>query len=260
MDALEAIVLGILEGITEFLPISSTGHLILANRLLGIPSDAFVTSFEIAIQLGAIAAAALLYARRLLVDPVLLRKVVVAFVPTAVVGVLAYPLVKERLLGDVDVVLAALLVGGVAILVLEPWLARRRDPARGLDALTYRHAALIGLCQSLALVPGVSRAAATILGGLVLGYGRRAVVEFSFLLALPTMGAATALDLWKTSGSFSASGWGLVGVGFAAALATAVLAIRFLLRFVETHTFVPFGVYRIALAAVLLAVFSLGAG
>jgi len=202
MTLLQALVLGIVEGLTEFLPISSTGHLILAAKLLGLAQTEFQKSFEIVIQLGAILAVVVLYWRSFL-RPKVLAKVIAAFIPTGIIGLALYHLVKTYLLGNEMVVLAALALGGLVLILFELW---HREPAGAVgevDSVTYLQAIGIGLFQALAIIPGVSRSGATIVGGLAMGLTRETIVEFSFLLAVPTMLAATGLDLIKNASSFS---------------------------------------------------------
>jgi undecaprenyl-diphosphatase len=249
MNLIHAVILGIVEGITEFLPISSTGHLILASALLGLPGSAFVKSFEISIQLGAILSVVVLYARKLVMDRETMKKIIVAFLPTGIIGFLLYRLIKHYLMGSSLVVIVAMAVGGILLIVIE---MRQKNAPPGVATISYRQAFLIGVAQSLAVVPGVSRSAATILGGLALGVERKAVVEFSFLLAVPTMMAATGLDLLKTGASFKFAEIELLAAGFVVSFVVALLSIKFLLRFIQTHTFIPFGIYRIA-AAILFA-------
>lgn len=254
MDPLSAVILGIVEGLTEFLPVSSTGHLILASRLLGLPDSEFLKSFEIAIQLGAICAVAVMYGKTLLTDRAALKRIAIAFVPTGVLGLVFHSFVKEHLLGNEAVVLWALVLGGVALIAFEKFHAASRanarsKPAVGVGKMTYRQAFVIGVAQSLAMVPGVSRSAATIVAGLAQGIDRKTVVEFSFLLAVPTMLAATGLDLAKSGASFTASQYAQLAVGFIVSAIVAAITVRFLLAYVRTRTFVPFGVYRIAVAA-----------
>ena len=249
---LYAIILGLVEGITEFLPISSTGHLILTSSLLKIPETNFLKTFEIAIQLGAILAVVVLYWRKLLLQKEVLTRVIIAFLPTAILGLLLYKVVKRYLLGNVEVVLWSLAAGGILLIVFE-LLHKEKEAAIGeVEQLSYQQAAAIGLFQSLAFIPGVSRAAATIVGGLLLGLKRKTIVEFSFLLAIPTMAAATGLDLVKNAGSFSGEQFGLLGVGFLVSFLTALVAIKWLLRFIEKHNFVWCGVYRITIAIVFM--------
>lgn len=252
MTILDSIVLGVVEGLTEFLPVSSTGHLILAGNVLGIPETEFLKSFDIAIQLGAILAVVALYFRPLL-DIEMLKRLVVAFIPTGVAGFTLYPFIKTYLLGNEAVVLGALFLGGIALIAFE-MLHRESDiPEEALESMSFKQAFLIGVFQAVAIVPGVSRSAATILGGLLLGMKRIAIVEFSFLLAVPTMAAATGYDLLKNAGAFSGSDLSVLAVGFITSFIVALFAIKFLLAFVRTHSFIPFGIYRILLAALFFA-------
>jgi undecaprenyl-diphosphatase len=248
MDFLQAIVLGIIEGITEFLPISSTGHLILGAHLMGLEESNFLKSFEIAIQLGAILSIVYLYWHKVTTNSNLFKKLVVAFVPTAVIGLIAYPFIKEHLLGSQEVVLWALFLGGVAIFVFEKWFSEKHTPTANLESMSYKQALGIGFAQAVAVIPGVSRAAATIIGGMVAGIDRRSIVEFSFLLAVPTMAAATGLDLVKSGGSFSSQEFMVMGVGFIVSFLTALLAVKWLLKYIQNNNFIAFGIYRIGLA------------
>jgi undecaprenyl-diphosphatase len=254
MTLLQAIILGIVEGLTEFLPISSTGHLILASKLLGLSQTDFQKSFEIAIQLGAIASVIMLYWRSFL-DPAVLSRVLVAFIPTGVIGFALYKVVKTYLFDSEAVVLWALGLGGVALIVFELLHREREDAVDDVASISYTKALLIGVFQSLSIVPGVSRAGATIVGGLILGLTRTTIVLFSFLLAVPTMLAATGYDLLKNASSFSAGQFGVLAAGFIASFVVALLAIKFLLAFVRTHTFIPFGIYRIVIALIFAFAF-----
>lgn len=247
-----AVVLGVVEGLTEFLPISSTGHLIVVAKFLRLPDSEFLKSFEIIIQLGAILAVVVLYAKRLFVNRERLVKLMAAFIPTALVGLVLYKFVKQYFLGNSDLVAWSLIIGGIILLAFEYWHARKNKPEQGLEFLTYRHAVFIGLFQAIAIVPGVSRAAATIIGALWLGYKREAAVEFSFLLAIPTMLAATVLDLYKSGGSITSDQFGLLGVGFVTAFFVALASVLWLLKFIKNHTFTGFGVYRIIAGIVFL--------
>lgn len=249
MSYLEALILGVVEGITEFLPISSTGHLILTTSLLGIEHTEFVKTFEIAIQFGAILSVVALYWRSFL-DFEILKRLAAAFLPTAIIGLLLYKFIKAYLLGNEMVVVLALALGGIALIVFELMHQEQEGSADGLHQITYKQAFLIGLFQSLAVVPGVSRSAATIVGGLLLGVQRVSIVEFSFLLAVPTMLAATVLDLLKTSSTFTQNEWVTLGVGFVVSFIVALASIVWLLKFVRTHTFISFGIYRIVIALV----------
>jgi undecaprenyl-diphosphatase len=253
MTYLHALVLGLVEGITEFLPISSTGHLILAGHVLGISGD-FLKTFEIFIQLGAILAVVVLYFKKLLGNWKIFSRVAVAFVPTAVLGLALYKVIKTYLLGSTSVVLWSLLVGGIALVLFERARKGKSADVRELESISYKQALLVGLCQSVAMIPGISRSAATIVGGLALGISREAIVEFSFLLAVPTMAAATGLDLIKSAPSLTAHETGLLGVGFITAFVSALLAVRFFIRYVQKHNFTVFGIYRILLALGFLLV------
>lgn len=255
MELLNAFILGIVEGITEFLPVSSTGHLILAERFLQLPATEFWKSFTVFIQLGAILAVLLLYWRKLLLNWLMLKKIALAFLPTAIVGLALYPVIKQYLLGSVEVVLLALGLGGIALIIFEKKNKSSSSAVANITAISYPQSLLIGLAQSLAVIPGVSRAAATILGGLALGISRTTIVEFSFLLAIPTMAAATGLDLLKSGWAFNPSEWGILMIGFITSFLAAWVAVRWLLRFVATHDFQSFGWYRIALAFVAWLIF-----
>ena len=254
MEIWQSIILGIVEGITEFLPVSSTGHLILAGDLIGVAEGAFTKSFDIIIQLGAIAAVIVLYWKKLW-NVETLKKLVVAFVPTAIIGLALYGVVKTYLIGNTAVVLWPLLIGGVVLIVFEVWYGKKAVVAQQVDAgvievrpISYKQAFIIGLAQSVAIIPGVSRSAATIVGGLMLGLQRTTIVEFSFLLAVPTIGAASAFDVLKNYESFSADQFGVLAVGFIVSFFVAYASIKFLLGYIKKHTFIPFGVYRIVAA------------
>lgn len=252
MNYLHSLILGIVEGLTEFLPISSTGHLIISSKLLGLADTEFLKSFEIIIQLGAILAVVVLYARRILSNLKLFWRLVVAFIPTGILGLLFYKIVKSYLLGSIQVVLWSFLVGGAVLIVFE-LLHREEGPIGDVGEITYKQSFLIGFFQAIAIIPGVSRAAATIVGGLALGINRKTIVEFSFMLAIPTMIAATGFDLLKNASSFNSQDFGFLGVGFATSFLAAILAVRLFLRFIQSHTFISFGIYRILLAILLFS-------
>jgi len=251
MTIFQVIIAGVVEGVTEFLPVSSTGHLILLDFLFRIPTTEFVKSFNISIQLGAILAAVVLYAKKFYLDSRLLIRVVAAFVPTAVLGLIFYKIIRAYLLGNSLIVVLALALGGLILLIVEYWLKDRPTVGKSLESMTYREAIIIGLAQTVAMIPGVSRSAATIIGGLLFGFSRVAIVEFSFLLAIPTMLAATGLDLVKSSGVFSGSDWLALIVGFMVSFLVALLAIKWLLRYIQNHNFNPFAIYRIAVALII---------
>ena len=249
MNFLQVLTLSIIEGLTEFLPISSTGHLILASKLLEITETNFLKTFEIVIQLGAIMAVVVLYMKKFLSSINLIKKIIVAFIPTAVVGFTFYPIIKDFLLGSSTVTLNALFWGGIALIGVEWFLKRKKKETQNPGEITYRQALLIGTFQSFSVVPGVSRAAATIVGGLVMGLDRPTATEFSFLLAVPTMLAASALDIYKSREFISQTGSLTLFVGTVLSFVFAMLAIKFLINFVKRHDFTWFGIYRIALSA-----------
>ena len=247
MDFITAFILGIVQGSSEFLPISSTGHMILASHLMGLKHTEFLKSFEIAIQVGTILSVVVLYWRSLLVDFEVIKRLVVAFIPTGVLGLTLYKLIKGYLLGSETVVLCSLLIGGIFIIAFEYWYREKDDATSEIREISYKNAVIIGLFQSIAMIPGVSRSASTILGGLWLGLKRKTIVEFTFLLAVPTMLAATCYDLIKSGSQFSFDQIQYLLVGFVTAFVVALLTIKFLLQFIKTHTFIPFGIYRIVL-------------
>lgn len=251
MTLLSAVFLGITEGITEFLPISSTGHMILVGHLLGLPDSEFLKSFEIAIQLGAIAAAVIVYWKMIIGNRRLWLTVAAAFIPTGIIGLLLHSVVKAYLLGSITVVALSLAIGGVILIVFEKTHNDANSRVTEAKDITLAQAVMIGVAQALALVPGVSRSAATTICGMAIGIRRNAIVDFSFLLAIPTMAAATGLDLMKSSHAFTSHDILALGVGFGVSFVTALAAIRWLLSYVRTHTFAAFGFYRIVLAVVV---------
>ena len=249
MTYFQAFILSLVEGITEFLPVSSTGHLILTSHLLGLAQTEFLKSFEIIIQLGAILAVVVLYWRTLLSSRRLLLRVLIAFIPTGLIGFFAYPLVKGFLLGNLQIVIVSLALGGVLMLALEDFFSQKRRQKKIKD-LSLVQVFLIGVAQSLAFVPGVSRAMVTIFAGLGVGLSRKSATEFSFLLAIPTMIAATGLDLVETGFSFSYQEYLVLLIGFLGAFLAAFLTVKALIGFVKGHSFRIFAFYRIILAFV----------
>lgn len=254
----QALLLGIVEGLTEFLPVSSTGHLILLIDILGFAGPPGKV-FEIVIQLGAILAICWLYRKRLFEVVVNLPKqpsaqrfatnIILSFLPAAVLGVLFHSEIKNLLFSPL-VVSIMLVVGGVIILIIER--LNLTPKATDIDQITPLLAVKIGFCQALAMIPGTSRAGATIIGGMVLGLDRKTATEYSFFLAIPTMLGATVYDLYKNWHQLSADGWELIAVGFIAAFLCALLVVRALIAFISRHGFVPFAWYRIAVGSVML--------
>ncbi|MEP0546384.1 MAG: undecaprenyl-diphosphate phosphatase [Rhodothermales bacterium] len=258
LQLLKAFVLGVVEGATEFLPVSSTGHLIVVGDWLGFTGET-AKVFDVVIQLGAILAVVWLYrekigrvVRTLPSSPTSRRlalNLAVAFFPAAVVGLLTYEWIKAYLFNPFTVAVA-LVVGGVVILLIERW--GPPTPIADVDVIPMRTALGIGLAQVLALVPGTSRAGATIMGAYALGCSRRAATEFSFFLAIPVMVAATLFDLWQGRDLLSTADVPVFAVGFGVSFVAAALVIRLFLRFVSDHTFVPFAWYRIGFGGLLL--------
>ena len=247
MNLVQTLILSVVEGITEFLPISSTGHLILVSDFLKITQTEFVKSFEIIIQLGAILSVVVIYFKKLIKNIDLWKQITVAFLPSAIFGVLFYKLIKTYLIGNSLVVVLSLFIGGIVMILFEKY---HKDKEKELNL---KHYLLIGLFQVVSMIPGVSRAFATIFGGMVVGMSRKKATEFSFFLAIPTMLGATFLDLIKTDVSvWTNSNFVTLLIGFLASFITAYIVIRWLIKFVQTHNFVGFGWYRIVLGIIYL--------
>lgn len=254
MTLLHAIILGVVEGLTELLPVSSTAHLLITATLLHIQETEFVKTFLISIQLGAIIAVGLYYVRRIFASRTIWKKIVAAFIPTAVLGFLLFDIVKNVFLENLIVVGWALLLGGVAMIVIEYWVGKRTVTSEGsVETISYQQAIVLGCVQALALIPGVSRSGATILGGLLMKIPRAAIVEFSFILAIPVIAAATGLDIVKTNiTTFGSQELLMLLVGaLVAGLVTYGVIVAFM-RFIRRHTFIPFGWYRIIVGALVL--------
>jgi len=249
-EFVNALILGVVEGITEFLPISSTGHLILAAELLGATDERWKV-FNIVIQTGAMLAVVWEYrARFFRVDVALYRNLIVAFIPAAALGLAFSKYIKSYLFHAVPVALA-FIVGGIIILLVERRTPRSRVDSTG--AMTWLDALKVGIAQCFALIPGTSRSGATIIGGMLFGLSRKAATEFSFFLAVPTLVAAGGYDLLKNRALLSANDAPIFGVGMLVAFVSAFIVIRWLIRYVATHDFKPFAWYRIAFGLVVLA-------
>lgn len=252
----QAALLGVVEGLTEFLPVSSTFHLIWASTLLGLPQTDFLKLFEVAIQSGAILAVLALYFDTLRRDRALVARVAVSFVPTALVGFVLYRLIKDVFFESPLLQLAVFALVGIVFIVVEA-LWRGRALPREARSLSYREAVAVGLCQALAVVPGVSRAGAVILGMMALGVRRDEAARYSFLLAVPTILAASGYDLLQMRDTLSAgaSNLAFLAVGFAASFASALLVMRWFIGFLQRHSLAVFGWYRLAAAAALALLF-----
>jgi len=259
---LKAAVMGLVEGATEFIPVSSTGHLILAADWLGFDQWHGAETFEVFIQLGAILAVVWIYRAKILgvvstagreeKSRRLIINLVIAFLPAALIGFLVHDFIKEKLFNPV-VVAIALVVGGFIILAIEAW--HRRVNTETVDDIRPKEALGVGICQLLSLIPGTSRSGSTIMGGMALGLSRVAATEFSFFLAIPIMFAATFYDLWKARDSLSGADAPVFAVGFIVSFLSALLVIRWLLKFVANNSFRGFAWYRIVFGVILLAVY-----
>lgn len=256
MNILQSIIIGLVEGLTEFLPISSTAHMDFARQLMNIAQSDFIKSFEIIIQLGAILAVLIFFWQSIFKNLSLsFKKLSIAFLPTAIIGFGIYKIVKTYFLGNTWLMLSMLFLGGVIIILFEKnKKIVESTTTNSLETITYKQAFVIGCAQSLSMVPGVSRSAATIISGLAMNIPRAAIVEFSFLLAIPTMLAAGGYDLYKEGLNFNSSELTVLLVGFVVSFITAWAVIKWLLSYIRKHNFEVFGWYRL-IASLLLGLF-----
>jgi undecaprenyl-diphosphatase len=252
MTLLDALLLGALEGVTEFLPVSSTGHLILASHLLGLEQTNAHKAFEVSIQLGSILAVLFLYAKKVLQDKTLWLKIGVAFLPAGALGFLFYKQIKA--LFGAETVSIMLIVGGIAFLLFE-YLRRDKpiDAGKDISELSFKEAFAIGIFQSLSMIPGTSRSGATLIGGLIMGLNRKSAAEFSFLLAIPTMIIATAYDLIKHRNEMVVDDYFMLTVAFITAFVFALATVKLFVAFVSRHTFTPFAIYRIVVGLIFFS-------
>ena len=257
MSIFEAVVLAIVEGLTEFLPVSSTGHMVLASSVMGISNSEFVKMFTVAIQFGAILSVVVLYWKRFLQSFDFYFKLGVAFIPAAVFGLLFNDYI-DALLENALVVAISLLLGGIVLLFVDKWFAKTETA--GATQVEYKNAFVIGMFQVIAMIPGVSRSAATIIGGLSQKLTRTAAAEFSFFLAVPTMFAATAYKMLKYHNQvgFNSSNMGILVIGNVVAFVVAIIAIKAFIGFLTKHGFKMFGWYRIILGAAILILYAMG--
>lgn len=257
MTTIEAVVLAIVEGVTEFLPVSSTGHMIIASSLMGISANEFVKMFTVAIQFGAILSVLTLYWKRFLQSFSFYIKLSIAFIPAAIFGFLLNDFI-DSLLENAIVVAITLLLGGIVLLFIDKWFVQ--NETNGTSEVAQKSAFIIGLFQVLAMIPGVSRSAATIVGGLTQGLTRKAAAEFSFFLAVPTMFAATAYKMLKfhQQVGFTANDATILLIGNVVAFVVALIAIKAFIGFLTKYGFKVFGWYRIAVGAIILTLHVLG--
>lgn len=251
MSYLHAIILGIVEGITEFLPISSTGHMVIASSMMGIEDSAFTKAFEVIIQFGAILSVLVLYWKRFLPEWGFYKKLFVAFLPTAVIGFMVKDIV-DQLLGSVAVVAWSLILGGIVLVWSDKVFAHLTSSGRTTSDLSYIDSLKLGFFQCLAMIPGVSRSGATIMGGLTLGMNKKEAAEFSFFLAVPTMAAASGYKVLKIYKTIDSEQLGVLAVGILVSFLVAMLAIKFFIGIVTRYGFRGFGFYRIAVGLVIL--------
>jgi undecaprenyl-diphosphatase len=251
MTIIQAIIIAIVEGLTEFLPVSSTGHMILTSSILGVENNAFLKTFEISIQLGAILAIVIMYIKRFFKSFDIYIKLLAAFIPTAIVGFLAYGFIKEYLFNPM-IVAVTLIAGGIVLILINRKMVSQVSKYKEVEDVSLKNAFFIGLIQCVSMIPGVSRAAATIVGGTFNGFNKKQAMEFSFLLAVPTMFAATGYDLLKTPVQFTHNDIMLLLIGLVTAFIVAWIAVKAFIAFVEKHGFAFFGWYRIAVGILYL--------
>lgn len=253
MTLFHATILALVEGITEFLPISSTGHMVLVSHFLQIQETATLQTFEIVVQLGAILAVVVLYIKKLLRYD-MIKKLVVAFIPTGAIGFLIFPHIKQFLQNPLLIVLT-MIGGGICIILVESWYTKQHlHNQEQVEGLTYRQALLLGLYQSIAMVPGVSRSGAMIIGGLTMKLERKLLTEFTFLLAVPTMLMASVYTLYKKHHELSFADVTPILFGSSIAFIIAILVINYFLTYIRSHSFKVFGWYRIVIGIMLLCI------
>jgi len=256
MTIFDSVILGTIEGFTEFLPISSTGHLIVASQFLGINQTSVTKAYEVIIQFAAILAVVLNYREKFTLKKIeLWKKLIVAFIPIGVVGFLFSHQIKE--LFSVTIVATMFIIGGIVFLVVEKfYIPNEEKLIDDVEKVSMKQAIWIGIAQVFALIPGTSRAGSSIIGALLVGLSRKASAEFSFLLAFPVMSAVTLFDLLKHYHEFSDANLMTLAVGFVVAFVVAYLTIKLFLKFLEKFTFVAFGIYRIIFGILLLTLFN----
>ncbi len=253
MDILQAIIIGIIEGFTEFLPISSTGHMIVASKFLGVEQSAVVKAYEVIIQFAAILAVVLLYRDKINFKEInLWSKIIAAFFPLAIIGFILKDWVKE--IFNVQTVAYMFIIGGIIFLIVEYFHKDEESTAKDIEDITWKQAMNIGFAQVLSLVPGTSRAGSTIIGGMLSGVSRKASTEFSFLLAIPVMMAVSGYDLLKHYKEFLHADITAFAIGFVVAFVVAYITIKMFIIFLQRFTFVAFGIYRIIFGIILLMI------
>lgn len=253
MSFLEAFFIAFIEGLTEFLPVSSTGHMILAQSFMKMSNPEFAKTFEIVIQLGAILAVLLIYIKRFFVGVTIYLKLVVAFLPTGIIGFIAYKTIKQYLFNPYTVSIS-LIIGGVILILLDKWSKRKESSYKEIEDISYINAFKIGIIQCISMIPGVSRSAATIFGGIFSGFNRAQAAEFSFLLAIPTMFAASGYDLLKEHENINKDDIYLLLFGAFVAFVVAIIAVKAFVAYLNKYGFKHFGYYRIVLGIAFLLI------
>lgn len=251
MGIFESILLGIIEGFTEFLPISSTGHLIVASEALGIDQTQVTKAYEVIIQFAAILAVLFTYKDKFHPSKInLWMKISLSFLPIGIIGFICADYVKAMF--DIKIVAWMFIIGGIVFLIMEKYYDEKKAYIEDIEQVTYKQSFYIGLAQVFALIPGTSRAGSTIIGAMLVGLSRKASAEFSFLLALPVMGATTAYDILKHYDDFVGANFTVLAIGFITAFIVAYLTMKLFLAFLQRFTFVAFGIYRILFGLILL--------
>lgn len=254
MTIFHSLILGIIEGLTEFLPISSTGHMVLVSHFMDMPKNAALTTFEIVVQLGAISAVIFVYIKKLF-ELEMIKKLIIAFIPTGLIGLLVFPHIKSWLQSPL-LVAFTMTLGGICILLVEHWYEKKQKSEKINEdtKLTYKDAFLLGVYQALAVVPGVSRSGAMIIGGLTMKLPRKVVTEFTFLLAVPTLVMATLYTIYKKRSELVFDDITPIVFGSLVSFAIALLVIKYFLQYIRSHSFKIFGWYRIVLGVILLII------
>lgn len=254
MTLFHSLILGIIEGLTEFLPISSTGHMVLVSYFLHIEENQTLATFEIIVQVGAIVAVVVLYFKKLF-EIKIIKKIIVAFIPTGIIGLVVFPHIKAWLQNPL-LVAFTMLIGGILILIIENWYGKKLDKVGVNETknITYKQAFLLGIYQAIAVVPGVSRSGAMIVGGLTMKLSRKLLTEFTFLLAVPTMVVATLYTIYKKHEELAIDSFAPIIFGTVISFIVALFVIRYFLNYIRSHSFKIFGWYRIVLGIILLLI------
>ncbi len=257
MTIIDSIILGIVEGITEFLPISSTAHMIIVSTLLGLKQTMQNVAFEVIIQLGATLAIVFIYLDKINFKEInLWKKVLLAFLPLAIVGFLLRHQIKE--LFTISTVAWMFIIGGIVFFIVEKFYSEEKAHIKNVEKVSYKQAFIIGVFQVFALIPGTSRSGSTIVGGMLSGLSRKTAADFSFLLAIPTMFAASGYEMVKNIHSFKDSNLLILAVGFIVSFISCYIAVKWFLGFVKKYTLIPFGIYRVIFGIILLFLISKG--